>query len=212
MFTGEFSLEDKHCHFGVYLNGPTQKHGDERVPAKVFGIGGIPLGKDELNKFTGNPHAWDMLYVDKPGKPAEDFWQDIIGDMPLAVGRFKNSCVTIKFGMKPHEVTFDDCTVKSCKIKRTTGGVTMLSFTVVGLKSNISGDLAKLDEFLDTSGTMSVAFGDPEGDDEEDDEKDQEELDLDHQKATAAGAKVKTEKVDTSKRKRKNSSGQTLNA
>lgn len=201
MFTGDFSIDDKHCDLGVYLNTPTQKHGDERVPAKVIGVSGIPLGKEELNEFTGNPHAWDMLYVDTPGKPAVDFWQDIIGDMPLAVAKFKNSCVTLKFGMKPHEVCFDDCTVKSCKLKRTTGGVTLLSFTVVGLKSNITGDLAKLDEFLDTSGTVSVAFGDPE---DEDDEDDEQELNLDHQKAAKPDADgVKRENVDTAKRRRK---------
>jgi len=211
MFTGEFSLDDKHCELGIYLNTPTQKHGDERLPAKVIGVAGVPLSKEELNAFFGNPHAWDMLYVDTPGKPAADFWADNLGPMSLAVGKFKGSCVTLKFGLKPHEVCFDDCTVKSCKITRTAGGVTMLAFTVVGLKSNISGDLAKLDEFLDTSANVSIAFGDPADEDDEESDDDQDELDLDHQAAAKPIDGVKKEKVDTSKR-RKSSDGTTLNA
>jgi len=210
MFEGKFKLDDKHCDLGIYLNGPTQKHGDERLPAKVIGVKNVPLGKDELNDFFGDKHAWDMLYVESKGKPAIDFWKDKLGKLPLAISKFKGSNVALKFGLKPYEVTFADCTVKSCEIERTEGGVTMLSFTVVGLKSNISGDLARLDEYLSKNANVCVDFGDPADEGEDGDEDSDPELDLDHQ--AAANGNVKKEKVDTSTHRRKSSDGTTLNA
>lgn len=205
MFQGDFKLDDKHCDLGLSLGTPTQKHGEERLPAKVLRINGVPLGKDELNAFMGDKHAWDMLYVEAKGKPAEDFWLDKLGPMSLAVKKFKGSNVKLKFGVRPYEVEFSDCTIKSGSIQRTTGGITLLSFTVVALKSNVKGDLAKLDEFLNLSANVCIEFGDPaDEDDDEDSDEEQDELDLDHQAvADKSNGNVKTEKVDTAKRRRK---------
>ena len=213
MFEGEFKLDDKHCDLGVALGTPTQKHGDERLPAKVLGFSGVPMGKDEVNEFFGDKHAWDMLYVEAKGKPAKDFWLDKLAiEIPLAVKKFKSCIVVLKFGVSC-EVTFSDCTIKTCRIRRTEGGITLLSFTLVCLKSHIRGDLARLDEFLSQSANVSIEFGDPADEDEdEDSDEDQDELDLDHQ---AVASKpdvngVKREKVDTSKR-RKPTDGATVN-
>jgi hypothetical protein len=212
MFEGEFKLDDKHCDLGVALGTPTQKHGDERLPAKVLGFSGVPMGKDEINDFFGDKHAWDMLYVEAKGKPAKDFWLDKLAiEIPLAVKKFKNCNVVLKFGVSC-EVSFTDCTIKSGRIRRTEGGITLLSFTLVCLKSHIRGDLARLDEFLSQSANVSIEFGDPSDDEDEDDDEDQDELDLDHQNvAAAANGNVKQEKVDTSKRRRKPTDGATVN-
>jgi hypothetical protein len=211
MFEGEFKLDDKHCDLGVALGTPTQKHGDDRLPAKVLGFSGVPMGKAEVNDFFGDKHAWDMLYVESKGKPAKDFWDGkLTVEIPLAVKKFKNCIVALKFGVSC-EVTFSDCTIKSGKIRRTEGGITLLAFTLVCLKSNIRGDLARLDEFLSQSANVSIEFGDPSDEDDDETDEEQDELDLDHQNVAAkTNGNVKTEKVDTSKR-RKPADGATVN-
>jgi hypothetical protein len=201
------SLDKRPCQLGVYLNTPTQKHGEERVPAKVLGVKNLMLSKEELNALFDDAHAWDMLYVEHKGKPSTPFWHGKLGVLSHAVSKFANSAVNLSFGLKPYEVQFTGATIKTLKFEPTVGGLTSLSFTLVCLKSNVSGDLARLDEHLNGAADASVLFGDPEDDDEKD--EDQEELDLKHE--TVNGTPVKHEKVDTKTRRRKPSVDATLN-
>jgi hypothetical protein len=169
------NLDNRPCKLGVYLNTPTQKHGEERVPAKVLGIKNILLSKTELNDLLGDPHAWDALYIEHKGKPAEPIFADKLGPLSV-VGKFKGSTVNLSFGLKPYEIDFEEATCKSLKLQRQAGGLTALSLTIVCLKSNIAWELARLDEHLDSSAHIAVELGEPEDDDAE--EEDQDELDL----------------------------------
>jgi hypothetical protein len=181
------SLDSRPCKLGVYLNTPTQKNGDDRVPAKVLGIKNILLTKDELNELLDDKHAWDAFYVERKGKPAMPIFADKFGPLPL-LGKFKNSSIKLSFGLKPYEIEFAEATCKSLKLERQEGGLTALSFTLVCLKSRIVGELARLDEHLDGSADIVLELGEPD-DDEEDDEDEaaeQQGLDLDHSKSAAS--------------------------
>lgn len=171
-------LDSRPCRLGVYLNTPTQKHGDERVPAKVLGIKNILLTKAELNELLDDKHAWDALYVEHKSKPAEPIFADKLGALRM-LGKFKESGVSLSFGLKPYEIEFGDCTLKSLTLDRQEGGLTALSLTLVCLKSNITGDLARLDEHLDSSANIELSLGEVQDEDAEDDEEaDQQGLDL----------------------------------
>lgn len=175
-------LDKRPCKLGVYLNTPTQKHGADRVPAKVLGIKNILLTKDDLCELLGNPDAWDLLYLEVKGKSAMPLFEGKLGALNV-LGKFKESSLTLSFGLKPHELEFVDATLKSLKLDRQEGGLTALSLTVVCLKSNIRGPLAMLDDHLDTSAHVALELGDPEDEDEEGDEDaKQEGLDLTPQK------------------------------
>lgn len=180
-------LDSRPCKLGVYLNTPTQRHGDDRVPAKVLGIKNILLEKAELNALLDDKHAWDALYVERKGKPAMPIFADKLGPL-LVLGKFKNSSITLTFGLKPYEIAFAEATCKTLKLERTEGGLTALSLTLVCLKSNIAGELARLDEHLDGSADILLKLGDPEDDDagDEDDEAEQQGLDLDHTRSASA--------------------------
>jgi hypothetical protein len=210
-------LESKPCKLGVYINTPTQKHGDERVPAKVLGVKDLLLTKEEFNELMDDKHAWEMLYVEAKGKAAEPFWQNKFAEFHHAVAKFIDSEVTLTFGLKPYRVDFASATIKSVKLDPQTGGLVAMSFTIVCLKSNISGHLSNLDEHLNSSANVTVKFGNPANEETEDDE-DQPELNLDTEQSEKAkdkaneqmaesariahrvNANVKREKVDTSKR------------
>jgi hypothetical protein len=180
-------LDNRPCKLGVYLNTPTQKHGDDRVPAKVLGVKNILLTKAELNELLDDKHAWDALYVEHKSKPALPIFADKLGALRV-LGKFKDSGVSLSFGLKPYEIEFGDCTLKSLTLDRQEGGLTALSLTIVCLKSNITGELARLDEHLDSTAHIELNLGDPEDDDAEDDdeESDQQGLDL------TPGAKIGT--------------------
>lgn len=179
-------LESRPCKLGVYLNTPTQRHGDERVPAKVLGIKNILLTKEEFNELLGDDHAWDAFYIETKGKPSLPICPHTLGSF-LVPGKFKGSAVSISFGLKPYEIELAEATCKSLKLDRQEGGLTALSLTVVCLKSNVSGDLARLDEFLDSDADVVLALGDPEDEDDVDDDEDSDQpgLDLDHSKSAA---------------------------
>jgi hypothetical protein len=203
------SLDSRPCTLGVYLNTPTQKHGDERVPAKVISIKNILLDKDQLNELLGDRHAWDALYVEHKGKPAEPIFPDRLGQLPV-LGKYKDSQVELSFGLKPYEISFTDATLKSLKLDRQSGGLTALSLTMVCLKSNITGDLARLDEHLDGSANVAIELGDldEDEDDEDDEDRDQPALDLDHSKSAAP---AKNGSASKPKNGRKPSDGATVN-
>jgi hypothetical protein len=194
------------CVLGVYLNTPTQKSGpDERVPAKVIALKNIMLGKDLLNELLGDKHAWDALYIEKKGSPSEPIFADRLGSLSV-LGVFKESNVKLSFGLKPYEVEFSDAKLKGLKLDRTSGGNTALSLKIVCLKSNVSGDLARLDEFLSQPASASLVIGDPgDDDDDEDDDEDarQEGLDLDHSRAAAAIGTPEQERAKAHERERK---------
>ena len=89
-------LDRRACKQGVNLNTRRQKHGKEKLPAKDVRLLNIPIAKAELNAFFQNPHAWDMLYVERKGKPPEPFWTDRIPvfDVP---GKWRESSAKITF-------------------------------------------------------------------------------------------------------------------
>lgn len=177
-------LDSRPCKLGVYLNTPTQKHGEDRVPAKVLGIKNILLTKDELNELLDDPHAWDALYIETKGKPALPIFAEKLG--PLTVlGKFKGSTVSLSFGLKPYGIDFSEATCKSLKLERQEGGLTALALTIVCLKSNVGGELARLDEHLDGSAHIVLQLGEIEDEDEADEEDDQPALDLDHSKSAS---------------------------
>lgn len=171
-------FEQQPCQLGVFLNTPTQKHGTERLPAKVLRIKNRMLRKAELNALIGDPHAWDMLYAEEPGKPAQPFWIGKLAAFALATKKFVHCAIKLKFGLKPFAVEFVEAMVKSVQLECHVGGLTAMSFTIVCLKSNIQGDLVKLDDHLDLSADIAVTLGDP--DDDDDGDEGQDELDLGH--------------------------------
>jgi hypothetical protein len=183
-----FNLESRPCKLGVYLNTPTQMHGEERVPAKVISIKNVLLTKEELNELFEDKHAWDAFYIERKGKPAMPMFADKIGALPFQ-GKFKGSVVNLSFGLKPYEIAFANATCKSLKLERQEGGLTALSFTVVCLKSNVGGELARLDEHLDANADIVLALGpgedDDDGDSDDDEDSKQEGLDLDHSRSAS---------------------------
>lgn len=174
-------LDRRACKQGVNLNTRRQKHGKEKLPAKDVRLLGIPFSKDELNGFFQNTHAWDMLYVERKGKPAEPFWN---GPVPIETfevpGKWRESSASISFGLKPYSVSFGDATIKRVSMICTVGGITMVSLTISCLKSNIRGDLGMLDDYLDTTMECELEFGEAGPVDDDDEDEDQDELDLDH--------------------------------
>jgi hypothetical protein len=76
----ELTFESKPATLGVSLATPTQKHGEDRVPAKAIRIKGMMLDKAEFIQLCErigvehSEHAWDQLFNERKGKPAEPFW------------------------------------------------------------------------------------------------------------------------------------------
>ena len=200
-------IDSRPGKLGVSLATPTQKHGEERVPAKSVRVKNVLLTKAEvisLAEHIGVPdakHAWDMLFNERKGKPAEPFWA---GKLTHTIpGRFKDCSGEISFGIAPYVVSFGGATVSRLTFDEQIGGMVAVSFMLMALKSNIRGDLAKLDEYLGADVNVALELGDP-GEDEDEDEKDadQESLDLTPGGDTAS---------DKSSRKRKPSDGATVN-
>jgi hypothetical protein len=173
-------LDPRACKQGVSLNTRWQKHGEEKLPAKDIRLLDVPISKSELNDFFQNANAWNMLYVERKGKPPEPFWSDKIPSFDVP-GKWRKSSASLSFGLKPYSVSFGDSVLSRVSLACTTGGITLMSLTISCLKSNIRGDLAMLDDYLDATMRCEVEFGEEgPGDDDGDDDDDQDELDLEH--------------------------------
>jgi hypothetical protein len=204
----QIALDKRPCILGVSLNTPTQKHGDERVPAKGIRVKNILLTKEELNTFFDDKHAWDMLYVEHKGKPAEPFWTGKLGSLPVP-GKWKGSVGTIHFGVHDYHVTFVEAVISKVLLEPQTGGLTAMSITLLALKARISGELARLDEYLGKNVSIALEFGDPDeedSDEESDVDEEQESLDL-----TPGGKVDATEDEKPARRRRRPSDGATVN-
>jgi hypothetical protein len=179
------NLDSRPATLGVSLGTPTEKHGDDRVPAKNIRIKNVLLTKDELNDLLGDKHAWDMLYVEKKGKAAEPIFAGKLAALAV-LGKWRESSISISFGLKPYEVNFSEARISRVALECQTGGQTAMSFMLSALKANISGALSSLDDYLGTNVNVAVEFGEPADEDEDDDEdKDQDSLDLTPQKGTS---------------------------
>jgi hypothetical protein len=171
-------LDKRNCHQGVNINTRREKHGDDKVAAKDVRFGAIPLSAEELNEFTGDKGTWNRWYVERKGKIPQPFLP-LLQPTIWIMGKWRDSFATVYFGPK-YEVSFENATIKRVELTRTEGGVTMMALTISCLKSDISGDFSKLDDFLDQDMSIEVKFGEM-SDDEGDGEKAQGQLGMDHQ-------------------------------
>lgn len=171
------------------MGTPTERHGDDRVPAKNVRIKNVLLTKDELNDLLGDKHAWDMLYVEKKGKAAEPIFAGKLAALAV-LGKWRESSVTLTFGVKPYEVNFGEARISRVALECQTGGQTAMSFMLSSLKSNISGSLGSLDDYLGTAINAAVEFGEPADEDEDESDEDQESLDLTPQKGASEQARA----------------------
>lgn len=172
------TLDLRPAKTGVNLSTRREKHGDENPPAKDLRLKNILLTKEELNEFFDDKHAWDMLYNERKGKPAEPFWAQKLGALPVP-GKWRESIASISFGLKPYECTFTDARLSRASLEPQVGGLTAMTLTLSCLKSNIGGDLASLDDYLDAMVTVSLEFGEAADEEsDEDEDEDHPQLDL----------------------------------
>lgn len=183
------ALDSRPAKTGVNLSTRREKHGDENPPAKDLRLKNILLTKDELNEFFDDKHAWDMLYNERKGKPADPFWAEKLGALPVP-GKWRESMAAITFGLKPYTCTFTAARLSRVSLEPQVGGLTAMTLTLSCLKSNIGGDLGSLDDYLDSTVHVSLAFGEPAGEEEDEDEdEDHPQLDLTPQGAVGTPEK-----------------------
>lgn len=181
------TFDKRPCKIGPSINTRTEKHGDESVPAMDIPLTAILLDKHELNELLGDPHAWDCLFVERKGKPAEPMFAKSL--KPFAVvGKFQECRASLWLGLKPELLELADVKLAKLKLEPSTGGMTALSVTV---QSPCEESAARLLQFLDSQIDVALDFGDAVAGEEE-----QPELELEH------GTPVKREKVDTAKRRK----------
>lgn len=174
-------LDSREVKLGVNLATPTQKHGEERVPMKVLRLKNILLTREEVEVFFDDKLAWEMLYLERKGKPAQPYWGEKLGALPVP-GKWRESAARITFGLKPHSCEFTDAQFSRVQMEPQVGGLTAMSLTLGCLKSHIKGDLAGLDDYLGAMVNVSLEFGAP-GEEDDADEEDvdaQPELDIKH--------------------------------
>lgn len=164
-------FEKSPCKLGVNLSSRREKHGTDPVCAKDLRVKGYMLNKANLCRFFDDKHVWDMWFIERgKNNPVEPFLHGRTDDATGIKGKWKDSSVTIEFGLKPYSVTFAGCTISRVDHTRQIGGLVAMDFTISCLKRNITGDLALIDDFLDCQVDALIEFG-PEDEDEDDDDK-----------------------------------------
>jgi len=124
------NIDRRQATIGTSLNGRTQIHGDDKVPALDIEFEGIVLSENELNALLADPHATDALF-EPPG-----------GSSTLASPRFpqlkpfafkekiKGARVSIWLSVDRTPIVLADCNVAKITLEPQEGGTTSLSCQV----------------------------------------------------------------------------------
>jgi hypothetical protein len=123
----------KTCDIAGHLNGRTEKHGEEDVPAFDVRVT-ISLTRNQLNKFTGNDQLWTSWFLESKtdgDKPLLEHWQPY---------RWKPKFEACKVSLTVGGVNRETIELGECKLKGfiftpQKGGQTECSFTVQALAS-----------------------------------------------------------------------------
>lgn len=150
------SLNKRPARIGPSINTPTEKHGEEDVPACDIPIEGIMLEREELNALLDDPYAHDALFNHRSqGKVDEPIFRKFKALQFRE--KFEEGAVTFFVGMGAEKIE-----LKSVKLARVTldpqvGGLTELSLSV---QCNPSADtVAQLFTYMNHDVEVEIAFG-----------------------------------------------------
>jgi hypothetical protein len=183
-------LDKRPCKIGTSINTRRELHGEDPVPAMDIPLANILLTKAELNELLDDRHAWDMLYLDHKGKPAEPMFGKVF--KPFALLAKYSGDVAIYVGLKPEMIELADVKLTKLKLEPQTGGLTALSLTVQATPDMHAA--ARLFEHLDCPVDVLIEFADPD----EDSDEEQPELNLDAADSAAPAKAKRKPRRDTS--------------
>jgi hypothetical protein len=121
------SLNKRSCVLGAGVNGRSQLHGDEDVPACDFTIGNVMLEKEELNELLDDKYAHNALFNTR-GKLCEPMFRQF-NEFSLK-HKYEKSYVTLWLDLAETVIKFADCKLARIRLSPQTGGMTELTLQV----------------------------------------------------------------------------------
>ncbi len=114
---------------GSSLNGRTEKHGNDDVPAADMSVDSIFLTAAELNDLLGIKDAHDRLFrVEHVGGLPEPVFAAYGGH--TLPDKFEGANVTIEHGLQKLEIELADVKIAKVYLEPQTGGLTKLSLQI----------------------------------------------------------------------------------
>lgn len=113
---------------GPSVNGRTEKHGEEDVPACDITVNGIMLVAEEFNALLEDPRAHDAFYT----KDATGFVQPQFPQIkPLVLAeKFEGARVALYVGLAPDVIELKDCKLAKVTLSLKAGGDTEMSLQI----------------------------------------------------------------------------------
>jgi hypothetical protein len=124
------NIDRRQATIGTSLNGRTQNHGDDKVPALDIELEGIVLSENELNALLRDPHAVEALFHE-PGK-GSTLAQPRFPQLTAFKfkEKFKGARVSIWLSGAREPIMLTDCNLAKVAIEPQEGGTTLLSCQV----------------------------------------------------------------------------------
>jgi hypothetical protein len=120
------SLAKRPCTIGPSLNGRTQHHGDEDVPAADFMLKGVMIDKEELGELLEDEYA-HRAYFNTKGKVFEPLHPQVTFRLKH---KFEKSMVHLRLGLSDDEVKLGGVKLARITFEPQTGGLCSVSMQV----------------------------------------------------------------------------------
>jgi hypothetical protein len=154
--TKAFEIPSTPCKL-AHINNRVEKHGDAEVPAVDIKFTGIVFTKDMLIEFTGDKHAWNLMFETKKGAAVEPT-QQYFDRVRYFDGKFEGCNASIRFGMQTAENELEDVKVSKISFEPLTGGNTAVSL-LVQYELDDTSICADLAEYQTREVHLGLVFG-----------------------------------------------------
>lgn len=180
-------LQQRLAGLGGSINGRTEFHGDEAVPAFDLKLQAIMLDKPELIALKRDPTIWDRWFNERSGAAIEPADKDI---KYFALNHVYENCkVTIWHALADDQsFEFDNCKLVKFKCLPAVGGLTELRCTLQSLIEDRHG----IYKWMGKDIRVALEFGDLKLREREKAEAREPELQLGHPKDAAELKQVGT--------------------
>lgn len=123
-----FEIPSTPCKL-MHVNMRTEKHGDSDVPCVDLKFAGIVFTKEQLIEFTGDKHAWNLMFEQKKGAAVEPT-QPYFDPERYYPGKFEGCVAEIRFGLQTDTNELEDVKIKDIHFTALVGGNTAMRCTV----------------------------------------------------------------------------------
>jgi hypothetical protein len=158
--TPTLTLDRRPGELGKSLNGRTEMHGDESVPACDVTLSGLLLAREEIDALLGRG-SYSQIFTNRMNSgmstpEPSDFVRKSKTPFELD-GKFEDCRVVLYVGMDLDELVLDPCDIAKIKYEPQVGGLTHVS---VQVQCTPDSDIAaELFAHLDTEVECEVRFG-----------------------------------------------------